>query len=213
MVLTGKKLVRHIAVILGLAVFFWFMPLFHVVPLEVTRIEASSGAFDAESFVDEFWDGPLLDSTSASVDVTTLLAAFRQNPSAAADRYGHRLGLGGSTYYLVSGQGRITAIEGGAIRISLANDPGEIVIDTGPVFGNAIRDGSGLLDVSDFANAQDFNAISAEINRKVEAEVFLRLNAQAAIGRNVRFAGGVELPESADAPQSLNLVPVMIEFP
>ena len=91
--------------------------------------------------------------------------------------------------------------------------PAQVIIEIGPVFGNAIRDGSGLLDVSDFANAQDFNAISAEINRRVEEQVFPVLAANATVGATVHFVGGVDVADSEGAPSSLNLVPVIIEFP
>lgn len=47
-------------------------------------------------------------------------------------------------------------------------------LETGPVFGNVLRDGTGLLDVNDFPNSQDFNALSSEINRRVEEQVLLR---------------------------------------
>ena len=88
-----------------------------------------------------------------------------------------------------------------------------IIIETGPVFGNAIRDGAGLLNVSDFANAQDFNALSAEINQRVERDVLPLLQANAVVGATVRFVGGVEVSDSAGAPATLVLVPVVIEFP
>lgn len=81
------------------------------------------------------------------------------------------------------------------------------------MFGNAVRDGSGLLDISDFANVQDFNAISAEINSRVESKVFPLLQANAVVGKVVHFVGATEVADSAGAPSGLQLVPVVIEFP
>ena len=93
-------------------------------------------------------------------------------------------------------------------------EPAEVVIEIGPVFGNAIRDGSGLLDVSEFANSQDFNALSAEINRRVE-ELVLPVLASERRGWQDRAISSAasDVADSDGAPSSLNLVPVIIEFP
>jgi len=208
------RLVRWIVALLGLAVLFYFVPLFHVAPLRETREQSVDAAFDAAGYVENFWNGPLLEASREAVDAAELLAALQKDPSAAAKRYGHRLGLGASSSYLVSGQGQVVAVDDGGISIALSGGgPPEILIETGPVFGNAIRDGSGLINVSDFANAQDFNALSAEINRRVEEQVMTSLVAKAAPGAVVHFVGGVELSDSSGTPAMLTLVPVVIEFP
>jgi len=209
-----SRSVRFGAGLAGLAFLFWFVPLFHVVSLKATQDQAATAAFDAAQYVTDFWQGPLLASTKDAVDAAVLLSAFAQDFDAAADRYGHRLGLSGTSYYLVRGQGRIAAVDSKAVRISLDSDErAEVEIGTGPVFGNAVRDGSGLLNVSDFANIQDFNAISAEINRRVEEQVLPLLRDRAEVGAEVKFVGGVEVSGTGDAPTALNLVPVVIEFP
>jgi len=208
--------------VIGVVVLFYFLPPFHVVPLEAARSESAAAVFDAAAFVETFWGNRLLKSTDSAVDAGELLAAFKTDPADAAKRFGHRLGLSGASSYFVSGSGRIVAVEGGAIAIAL-RDGGtialqdasttEVVIETGPVFGNAIRDGSGLLDVSDFPNSQDFNALSSEINRRVEERVFPLLKKKAAIGLAVRFVGGVEITDTETEISPLRLVPVVIEFP
>ena len=196
------------------AVILYFMPLFHIVSLKGAQEEAAAALFDAADYVEAFWQGPLLEAAPQAVDAQDLLAAFDEDFVATASRYGHRLGLSGHSSYLVSGNGEIVAADDMEVSIALqAGGPVQVVIEIGPVFGNAIRDGSGLLDVSDFANAQDFNALSAEINRRVEEQVLPLLQANAAVGRTVRFVGGVEVGDSGGAPASLTLVPVVVEFP
>lgn len=200
--------------VLALGVLLYFVPLFRVVPLKAAREHSAAADFNAAAYVDTFWKGSLLESTTRAVDAKELLVAFQADPVGAAKRYGHRLGLSGSSSYFVSGSGKIIAVEDDTISIAL-HDGGtaEVVIETGPVFGNAIRDGSGLLDVSNFPNAQDFNALSSEINRRVEEQVLPSLKAHATVGATVRFVGGVELADSDGTPSSLNLVPVLVEFP
>ena len=208
------RILKWLTGVVSVAVVLWFVPLFHVVPLQSARDQAALAEFDAVAYVDRYWDGPLRESAQRAPAAAELLLALRRDFSGTADRLGHRLGLGGKISFLVSGTGHIVEVDGRNVMITLrADGPPEIVIRTGPVFGNAIRDGSGLFDVSQFANVQHFNAISAEINRRVEARVLPKLEAHAEVGTAIRFAGGAEVTDSGEAPASLNIVPLLIETP
>lgn len=205
---------RWITAVASLAVVIYFVPLFHVVSLTGAQEKAEAALFNAAEYVESFWSGPLLAATSNAVDASELLDAFEQDFEATAERFGHRLGLSGHSSYLVSGEGQIIAVEETAVTIALREGgPVEVIIEIGPVFGNAIRDGSGLLNVSDFENAQDFNALSAELNILVEEQVLPSLVAGATVGDKLRFVGGVEVGDSGGAPAALTLVPVVVEFP
>ena len=196
----------------GAGLVLCFLPLFHVVPLKDARRQSAAVAFHASVFVEEFWNDRLLKNAPDAVDAGALLSVFRTDAKAAADRYGHRLGLSGNTSYFVSGSGRITSVNERSVEIALENGD-TVVIKTGPVFGNAIRDGSGLLDVSDFANSRDFNAISSEINRRVEERIIPTLKEKAAVGTAIRFVGGVDIADSKTEISPLHLVPIVIKFP
>jgi predicted lipoprotein len=194
------------------AVGFHVLPLFHVVPLSTARQQAASAAFDAEAFVETFWPDLLLKTDAPALDADRLIAVLRENPAAAAE-WGRRLGLSRTRCYFVRGQGRIVSVTDDAVSLALDGAAAaHVVIETGPVFGNAIRDGSGLLDVSAFQNAQDFNALSTALNRRVEAEVLPALRARATPGAQVRFLGGAEVDDPA-AALPLRIVPIRIEWP
>ena len=198
--------------IITVGVLVMFVPLFHIVPLKAARQQTADAAFNATAYVETFWTGPLLKATTEAVDATELLTALKTDRNATATRLGHRLGLSGHTSYFVSGRGEITSITDDTVVITLPVGA-TATIEIGPVFGNAIRDGSGLLNVSDFPNAQDFNGLSAEINQRVETEIFPALQAQASVGKTVHFAGGVEISDSASDLTTFTVVPVVIEFP
>ena len=205
---------RWVAAGFVLTVFLYFFPLFHVVSLKEAQQQIAAGGFDAAIYVNEFWNGGLQENLHTAVDAAELLAAFKQDFEGAKEQFGHRLGLSGHSSYLVSGQGQVVATDGFSVSIALQEgEPAAVIIETGPVFGNAIRDGSGLLNVSDFNNAQDFNSLSAEINLRVEEEVLPLLKENATVGATVTFVGGVEVSDTAGAPTTLVLVPVRIEFP
>jgi predicted lipoprotein len=201
-------------VLAAFVLLLYFVPLFHLVPLKTARQQSAAAVFDAVAYVEAFWQGPLLESADRAVDAAALLAALKANPADAAKRFGHRLGLSGTSSFFVSGRGEIVAVDDGTVSIALqTGGPAAVLIEMGPVFGNAIRDGSGLLDVSDFPNAQNFNALSAEINRRVEEQIWPLLESDAAVGRTVSFVGGVDIADSDGVPSSLKLVPIVIDFP
>jgi hypothetical protein len=193
----------------------YFAPLFRIVSLEGARQRQTLGAFDFEGFVESFWNDRLVQARAQAVDAGQLLGAMRHDPTAAAHRYGRQLGLSSTSSYWLSGTGRITAVTPAAVAIALDEDTAttDLLIETGPIFGNAIRDGSGMLDVSEFPNSQDFNALSAAINRRVEESVFPALRAGAVVGAQLRFLGAAEVTDPATDLQPLRLIPVLIEFP
>lgn len=78
-------------------------------------------------------------------------------------------------------------------------------------FGNAVRDGTGLLNASDYSNLQDFNNISAELNKLVGARVLLKLRADEYIGATVKFVGCAEIDDETTDLHPLQVVPVQAE--
>lgn len=196
------------------AVFFWFFPLFRVVPLSDTQQQMETAGFSAEEFVAKFWTGPLQEAAAAAVELTELRQALQADRDAAVATHGHRLGMSGTAAFLVRGEGRIATLSPDTVGIALADDEAVgIVIEIGPVFGNAIRDGSGRLDVSDFSNTREFNDISSIINLRVETEVLPMLQDQAQVEARVQFAGGIELADYDDLTDPLKLVPLSLSFP
>jgi predicted lipoprotein len=207
-----RRLLIWAGVLVGFGLLSYFLPLFHVVPLQAARQQ--SAVFDTGAFVEKFWNTQLLPAQNRAVDANELLEAFRENPKEAVTRFGHRLGLSSTAGFFVSGNGTIVAVEDRSVSIAL-NETGEadVLIETGPVFGNTVRDGSGLLDVNDFPNSRDFNAISSEINRRVEERVFPILKEKAVKGVSVQFAGCVDIADPETDLMPLRLVPIMIKIP
>lgn len=189
-------------------------PLFHVVPLEQGRQRLQSGRFEAEAFVETFWQEQLLPAESRAVEVTPLLAGLREHPEQTIQRYGHRLGVSRTVGFLVRGRGVVVSAD--EDQVGLALEPGgpvAIRIELGPVFGNTIRDGCGLLDVNDFPDSRDFNAISAALNRRVEERVLPELKQRAVPGITVEFVGCVDINDPVRDTAPLRVVPFKVAFP
>jgi predicted lipoprotein len=192
-------------------VLLYFFPLFHVVPLSETR--PAEAAFEAAAYVDRFWSERLIPGTARAVDAEELVSAIGRDRQFARRTYSRSVGLGSVYYYFIKGTGRIVSVEKDFVGLSLRDDQPAVQISlaTGNIFGNAVRDGTGLLDVNEFANSQDFNAVSSEINRRIEEQVLPDLRQRAAIGAGVRFVGCVEIIEETDL-RPLRIVPFIVEL-
>ncbi len=197
-------------VIVLLAGICWAFPLFHVVPLERAVKERAAAAFNPTEFAEKFWSERLLKSTDKAVKAEELLPAIKADAAGARKKFARTVGVSESYTYFVSGRGRVLAVSGD--EISLAITAGatevEVILQTGLLFGNAVRDGTGLLNVNDFPNSQDFNAISEALNQIIEKRVQPNLRERAKPGATVRFVGCVEVNDDSDL-KPLKVVPIM----
>lgn len=199
------------------AVLCWLFPLFHIVPL-APHVGANTppvaAAFDPRAAAEKIWKGEIISAASRAVELRQILAAVRENPETAKTKFSKAAGFS-TAYFFVRGSGKVVARERNVLRVAVDGAPNEIVaLRIGPVFGNTVRDGCGLLDVNSFPGLQEFNALSAELNALVEKNVLPGLGERAAVGATIHFAACGEAPEAAaDAGEPLlTLVPVQAEI-
>jgi predicted lipoprotein len=188
----------------------WFFPLFHIVPLKRAEAEKEAGKFDAVQFTQELWSGKLNASFDHAIDAKVLLDAIQASPSNAQKKYARTLSLGGGYFYYLRGEGRVLSTNSDGISLAIHPDGtnAEVVLETGMIFGNAVRDGTGLLNASDYPNLEDFNSISAELNKLVEARVLPSLREQIRVGAKVSFVGCAEVDDETTDLNPLQVVPV-----
>jgi predicted lipoprotein len=209
-----KELLAWGGMIAGAAIVCWVVPPFHIVNLKVSREQTAAVAFNAETFVERLWNGPMKEAAEHAVDARELISAIQQDPKAAHEKYGRSGGLGSSYFYFVRGEGRVVAVD--KDRLSLALVPNaaraDVVLTTGNIFGNAIRDGTGVVNISDFPDSQNFNAVSSEINRRIEDLVLPAVRKEAKVGMTVRFAGCAEIVDESTDLHPLQVVPLSVEL-
>ena len=212
----SPRILPAAALLAGLVVFCWVFPPFRIKRLTPPASETStvtSGVFDAKATAAKIWNEQLIPASGRAADLAAVVQAVRQDPGSARKAFGKPAGVG-VDYFFVQGSGNVVARERSVLRVAVDGAPDEIVsLRIGPVFGNTVRDGSGLLDVNAFPGLQEFNTLSAELNAIVEKQVLPPLREKANVGATVRFAGCAEVPESAEAPgESLFMVvPVRAE--
>jgi predicted lipoprotein len=208
-----SRFLSWFGVILLLAGVCWLFPLFHFVPLKKAEAERVSAAFDPAQFTEKFWNERLLKSLDQAVPCDVLLLAIQANPGDARKKFSRSLGVSDSYTYFLTGKGRVLSISEDEIALGVtdgATTP-EIVLPVGLLFGNAIRDGTGLLNVNDYPNSQDFNGISEALNHIVETQVLPKLGERAKVGAIVRFTGCAEVNDESTDLKPLRVVPIQTE--
>lgn len=174
---------------------------------------AGVGPFDAAAYAGKFWATkllPLTAKTDQSIpDLSTLIASLKNDPTKPFETYSHALGIGNIRYFLVKGEGTITAIGPNDITVSLAGG-NEVKLATEYIFGNAARDASGLIQITEFGNTVDLNNVSEQLNSIIRKEVIPGLRATAKIGNKVQFVGAIELNQAHLHLDKIEVIPVKI---
>ncbi len=215
--LSGLK--SRLLIAVGLVVFFYVFPLFHVVPIKTQSTAAVSSTTNAQAVFDpaaaaaKIWKIDLPAAIPRAVELRSLVPAVRENAESAKTRFAKAAGLG-TSYFFLRGSGKVVSRDRNYLRIIPDGSTTDVVaVRIGPIFGNVVRDGSGLLDVNSFPGLQEFNDLSGALNALVEKDVLPALREKAIVGATVHFAGCAEAPESAaEAGEPiLTIIPIHTE--
>ena len=207
------RAVRWFIAIVIIACVDWLFPLFHVVTMKTATAEKVAATFNATQFAETFWTNQLLASLDKAVLVEELLPAIQSDAPAAKKKFSRSVGLSDNYFYFLRGEGKIVSVSDDEISVAVTENStnAEIVLGTGLVFGDAVRDSTGLLNASDYPNSQDFNDISATLNHIVETRVLPKLREQAKVGAKISFAGCAEVDDESTDLKPLKVIPIQTE--
>jgi hypothetical protein len=164
--------------------------------------------FDFSSFADSLYYQGML-TTVSPVDLGELLTAIRTDQAAAFERYGNRLGIGNSAYFMVQCQGIIREISEDEIVLQ-TEGAGAVLINTRYIFGNALRDASGLVKLTDFKTNAEFNKVSEALNALIRTKVIPPVVQQLEVGDEISVSGAVKLSRKESDPSEIVLTPAQI---
>jgi predicted lipoprotein len=183
------------------------------VPLKTAAAEKAAATFNPAAFAEKFWDEQLLKTFDKAVKADELLPAIQVNAAEAKKKFARSVGVSESYTYFISGTGRVIAVGDDEISLTVTDGAtnAEVSLQTGLLFGNAIRDGTGLLNVNDYPNSQDFNGISEALNHIVETRVLPKLQGRAKVGAKINFTGCAEVDDESTDLKPLKLVPIQAE--
>lgn len=169
--------------------------------LEEVKERQRAVTFNAAEYARDFWDNRLNSRLDEAVDAKELIELFNTNMAEAIEKYGRTPGVSRVYAYLLKGEGKILNIGEGFMEVSIKEPwtKPDIRIITGfYIPGNAVRDASGLVNVSEFSDTMKFNEIGSEINKIVVKEVirpFLAKNPQD--GDTIGFIGATQVAKDA----------------
>ena len=206
-----KKLFSYILVLLLIA----FVGYQSVYFKKLSTLDlGQAGKFDAIAHAQKLWSGQLTNKLDSAIAFPDLAAALQQNPEAAFEQHAHAMAIGNYRYSLVRVNGRIS--QSGAdemiIDVPHADSLLHFRLATEYVYGNAIRDASGLLDIRDFSSTADLNTISEEMNRMVRTTVLPPFKQQVKQGDSIEVTGAVEFNKAHVRISDLELIPVRIKI-
>jgi predicted lipoprotein len=165
-----------------------------------------NSAFDFNKYADSLYYKGILKSTNA-IDLNELLLQIQTNPDSAFTTYGNRLGIGNSAFFMVKSQGKVNKIENGTFTISSQNGA-FINLETKYIFGNAIRDASGLVKLTDFKTNAEFNKVSEALNTLIREKALSPAVQKIKMGDEIHFVGALKL--SKKQTLDLNILPVQV---
>src|SRR5215831_14540728 len=181
---------------------------------KLDEVKASKAAteFNAAQYAQTFWNTKLIPNLSKAVDLNQLTAMLSTDPAKTFDTYSHALGIGNLRYFLVKGKGTITSVNEDDVSVLLQSDSSKktITLATEYIFGNAVRDATGLINVNEFKNTMDFNNVSAELNKIIREKVLPTFKQKAKKGDTVEFTGAIELNKEHFDLSKIEVIPIRI---
>ena len=166
--------------------------------------------FDAKAYVEGIWSNELMKVYNDAPDISLIIESLKSDSAGAFEKYGSSLGIGNIGYFRVKGQGTVASINENNVLVKVGRTI--IEIETEFVYGNAIRDASGLVKVNDYDNTSDFNSISESINEKIREEVIPVFRPGVKTGDKLRFQGAIELNQAHLDLEQIEVIPLTLQI-
>lgn len=179
-------------------------------PLDEKLAEDTEEVFDAQTFVDQLWGEALQEVYRSATDLNALFTSLRENKIETFEKESEALGIGNIGYFKVKVEGTVLQINENNVLL-LSNDQ-VVEIETEFIFGNAVRDASGLIRINDFDETSDFNNISEAINQTIRSKVVPDFRAAVEKGDRVIVYGAIQLNKAHLDLEQPEVVPVYIEI-
>ena len=181
--------------------------------LSVVKAGIADGKFNTEEYTRTFWDIKLMPSLNKAIEINTLIQLLKTNPDKAFDDHAHALGIGNLQYFMVKGEGQVISINENNVELAISGAQSQKVkIAIEYVYGNAVRDASGLLDMNEFDNTVEFNEVSAGINKIIRNDVLPSFKKAVAVKDTVQFVGAIELNRKFLNLDDIEITPVQVKL-
>jgi predicted lipoprotein len=204
-----NKILKYVLIIVAILLLVYFS--LKIENLEEYKARTISVKFNASDFSASFWKDDIPKAIDEAPEFVELYRMIDENPEKAFAQFGHKLGISRTGYFFVKGSGIIESVEEEYLVLNL-NEQITVRLATEYIFGNAVRDGSGMVNINDFLNMTDFNSTSVEINKHIKEKVIPRLVNIADQGKTIEFTGAAEIIDDQIELDSLIIIPVKVNL-
>jgi predicted lipoprotein len=204
----AKKGLRYVVAIIVVIFLTWNSVYFK----KLSEVKASAvKQFNAVLYARNYMDKQLLPSAGKAPEVDQLIAQLKNKPDSTFKSYAHAIAIGNIRFFMASGKGIVTAIDDNDVYL-LTPDKQTIKIATEYIFGNALRDAPGIININDFTNTMDLNNVSAEVNKIVRDEVIPSFKSKVKKSSTVTFSGAFELNQEHINLNNIEIIPVSLKI-
>ncbi len=200
-----NRLYKNAMIILG--ILFLGYHSVYVEKLSERDMEADT-IFDFQAFADSLYYNGITKSQRA-VELSQLIGEVQNNTDQTFEDHGNRLGIGTSAYFMTQCEGPITEKAEDHLLILVDNSL-EVTINTRYIFGNALRDASQLVALTDFKTNADFNKVSESLNALIRQKVLTPIVENLEVGDIIEVMGAIKLSRKNLQDPSLVITPATI---
>jgi predicted lipoprotein len=168
--------------------------------------------FDAKTYTAALWKNKMPAVIDAATEFDQLLLAIEKDPQLAFEKNTHALAIGNYRYAMVKMSGIVVAVheDDFVIETDIAGSKKQLLVTTEFIYGSAVRDASGLIDIKDFTSASDLNAIAESFNETIKKTVIQPFKKRLSNGLKIQLVAAVELNKENMVLDQLVLLPVQI---
>ncbi|MEI9921956.1 MAG: DUF2291 domain-containing protein [Bacteroidota bacterium] len=202
------KIFKNIFLIIIVIVVGWNSVYFK--KLDEVKASKEQKSFDAVKYAKEFWDKKLIPGGGQAIELSQLLSMITTDQARAFEDHSHALGIGNLRYFLVKDDATVEKIENDFIIINCNNSHFKVATEF--IFGNAVRDATGLIDINEFTNTMDFNNVSAELNKIIRENVLPPFKSKVKPGDTIEFVGAIELNKEHFQLNNIEIIPIQLKI-
>jgi predicted lipoprotein len=184
---------------------------FDIKKLDEHKAADTTVLFNADEYARDVWNNKLPLAVKDAPEIDPLIDMLNNEPQKAFEEYGRKLGISKTYYFLTRGKATVGTVEDEFIRVNTGPEK-QVKIATAFIFGNAVRDGSGVVDIDEFVNMTDFNNVSVVLNNIIREEVAAKLKSKVKPGMRVDFTGAFEIKQDEINTDSIRIIPVSAEL-
>ncbi len=176
-----------------------------------TRKVTEPNNFDAIAFSKKLWAEQLPAKLDSAVALTTLIDAITKDKT-AFNQYTNALAIGNYRYALVKVDAVVADIKDDEmlLNVQIGDSILQTRLATEFIYGNAVRDASGLIQVKDYPNTSDLNSISESLNKIIRSELVPTFKNSVRKGDGISIVAAVELNKEHIHWQGLELLPLRV---